>query len=143
MKRGTTTPEGRSLRTLKVGEAMRHALADILARGELREPALERHIVSISEVRVSPDLRHATAYVMPVGGGPAVEAEVLAALNAHARRLKGEIARRVNTKYAADLHFRVDESFAEAARIDALLRSPKVARDLEPAPRRRLDDEAD
>lgn len=143
MKRGTKTPEGRSLRTLKVGEAMRHALADILARGDLREPALERHIVSISEVRVSPDLRHATAYVMPVGGGPAVEAEVLAALNAHARRLKGEIARRVNTKYAADLHFRVDESFAEAARIDALLRSPKVARDLEPAPRRRLDDEAD
>lgn len=141
MKRGTMTPEGRSLRTLKVGEAMRHALADILARGDLREPALERHIVSISEVRVSPDLRHATAYVMPVGGGPAVEAEVLAALNAHVRRLKGELARRVNTKYAADLHFRVDESFAEAARIDALLRSPKVARDLEPAPRRTLVDE--
>lgn len=142
MKRGTT-PDGRSLRTLKVGEAMRHALADILARGDLREPVLDRHIVSISEVRVSPDLRHATAYVMPVGGGPAVEAEVLAALNAHARQLKGELARRVNTRYAAELHFRVDESFAEAARIDALLRSPKVARDLASSPRRTLADEDD
>lgn len=137
MKRAIT-PEGRSLRTLKVGEAMRHALADILARGDLREPVLERHIVSISEVRVSPDLRHATAYVMPVGGDPAVEAEVLAALNAHARQLRGELARRVNTRYAADLHFRVDDSFRQAARIEALLRSPKVARDLagrpQPAP---------
>ncbi len=142
MKRGTM-PDGRSLRTLKVGEAMRHALADILARGDLREPVLDRHIVSISEVRVSPDLRHATAYVMPVGGGPAVEAEVLAALNAHARQLKGELARRVNTRYAAELHFRVDESFAEAARIDALLRSPKVARDLASSPRRTLADEDD
>lgn len=140
MKRATT-PEGRSLRTLKVGEAMRHALADILARGDLRDPVLERHIVSISEVRVSPDLRHATAFVMPVGGDAGVQAAVLAALSAHARQLKGELARRVNTKYAADLHFRVDESFAEAARIDALLRSPKVARDLKPAPRRTPGDE--
>ncbi len=144
MKRATT-PDGRSLRTLKVGEAMRHALADILARGDLRDPVLDGQILSISEVRVSPDLRFATAYVMPVGGDSAVEAEVLAALNAHARQLKGELARRVNTKYAADLRFRMDESFAEAARIDALLRSPAVARDLEGGrrPSTGTDDEDD
>jgi ribosome-binding factor A len=110
---------------------MRHVLADVLARGTLRDPLLDRHIISISEVRVSPDLRHATAFIMPVGVSEAEQESVLRALNSHSRQLKGELARRVNTKYAAEIHFRVDESFAEAARIDALLRSPKVARDLE------------
>lgn len=134
--------EGRSVRTLKVGEAMRHVLADVLARGTLRDDVLDRHIVSISEVRVSPDLRHATAYIMPVGVTPAEQEAVLKALNNHSKQLKGEMARRVNTKYAAEIHFRVDESYAEAARIDALLRSPQVARDLEDkAPPRILDDE--
>lgn len=144
MKRGTA-PQGRSVRTLKVGEAMRHVLADVLARGDIRDEVLERHIVSISEVRVSPDLRHATAFIMPVGGTEDDQAAVLKALNSHAKRLKGEVARRVNTKYAAEIHFRVDESFAEAARIDALLRTPRVARDLEDrAPPRLLpDDEVD
>lgn len=122
--------EGPSVRTLKVGEAMRHVLADILARHDIRDEVLDRHIISVSEVRVSPDLRHATAYIMPVGGTAEDETAVLNALSSHARRLKGEVARRVNTKYAADLHFRTDESYAEAARIDALLRTPKVARDL-------------
>jgi ribosome-binding factor A len=136
-------PEGRSVRTLKVGEQMRHVLADLLARGELRDDVLDRHIVSVSEVRVSPDLRHATAYIMPVGATAADQEAVIRALNAHARRLKGELARRVNTKYAADLHFRVDESYAEAARIDALLRSPRVARDLEDRAPPRIDPEAD
>ena len=132
MKRaGPSSPEGRSVRTLKVGESMRHVLADVLARGTLRDPLLDRHIISISEVRVSPDLRHATAFIMPVGVSEAEQESVLRALNSHRRQLKGELARRVNTKYAAEIHFRVDESFAEAARIDALLRSPKVARDLE------------
>lgn len=130
MKHGSSS-EGRSVRTLKVGEAMRHVLADVLARGDIRDDVLDRHIVSISEVRVSPDLRHATAYIMPVGASPSEQEAVLRALNSHARQLKGELARRVNTKYAAEIHFRVDESYAEAARIDALLRSPKVARDLE------------
>jgi ribosome-binding factor A len=103
---------------------------------------LERHIVSVSEVRVSPDLRHATAYIMPVGATPADQEAVLRALNAQAKRLKGELARRVNTKYAAEIHFRVDESYAEAARIDALLRTPKVARDLEDkAPPRIAEDD--
>lgn len=127
-----------SHRMLKVGEAMRHALAEMLARGEVRDPALDRAIVSVSEVRVSPDLRHATAYVMPVGASADDQAAVLAALNAHARAFRHEMARRVNTKYAAELRFRLDESYDEAARIDSLLRAPRVARDLEPAPVRRI-----
>lgn len=141
MKHRGASPEGRSVRTLKVGEAMRHVLADVLARGDLRDDVLEKHIVSVSEVRVSPDLRHATAFIMPVGATPADQEAVLRALNSHARQLKGELARRVNTKYAADIHFRVDESYAEAARIDALLRSPKVARDLEDRAPPRIADE--
>ena len=142
MKRGSTTTEGRSVRTLKVGEAMRHVLADVLARRTLRDDVLDKHIVSISEVRVSPDLRHATAYIMPIGASPAELEAVLKALNSHSKQLKGELARRVNTKYAAEVHFRVDDSYAEAARIDALLRTPKVARDLEDkAPPSLSDDE--
>lgn len=138
-------PAGRpGHRTLKVGEAMRHALAELLARGVVRDPVLDDAIVSVSEVRVSADLRHATAYVMPVGSDAARQAAVLAALNAHARAFRHEVARRVNTRYAAELRFRLDESFAEAARIEALLRTPRVARDLAPAPPpRRLDPEAD
>jgi ribosome-binding factor A len=141
VKQRSASPDGRSVRTLKVGEAMRHVLADVLARGDIRDDVLERHIVSVSEVRVSPDLRHATAYIMPVGATPADQEAVLRALNAQAKRLKGELARRVNTKYAADIHFRVDESYAEAARIDALLRSPRVARDLDDKAPPRIPDE--
>jgi ribosome-binding factor A len=141
VKQRSTSPDGRSVRTLKVGEAMRHVLADVLARGDIRDDVLDRHIVSVSEVRVSPDLRHATAFIMPVGATPADQEAVLRALNAQAKRLKGELARRVNTKYAADIHFRVDESYAEAARIDALLRTPKVARDLEDKAPPRIADE--
>jgi ribosome-binding factor A len=133
-----------SHRALKVGEAMRHALADILARGEVRDPALERAIVSVSEVRVSPDLRHATAFVVPVGGAGPQAAAVLAALNAHAKIFRHELAQRVNTRYAAELRFRLDETFDEAARIDALLRAPRVARDLAaPAVRRSLPGDED
>lgn len=126
---------------LKVGESMRHVLADVLARGDLGDEILSRHIVSVSEVRVSPDLRHATAFIMPVGATPQDQDAVLKALNARAKQLKTELARRVNTKYAAEIHFRVDDSYAEAARIDALLRTPEVARDLEDrAPPRIADD---
>ncbi len=119
-----------SVRTLKVGEAMRHVLADLLTRGDVPDDVLDRHIISVSEVRVSPDLRHATAYIMPVGAAPEDQTAVLKALNAHAKRLKGEVSKRISTKYAAEIHFRTDESYAEAARIDALLRTPRVARDL-------------
>ncbi|MFA7441300.1 MAG: 30S ribosome-binding factor RbfA [Sphingomonadaceae bacterium] len=129
-------PESRapSVRTLRVGESMRHVLADLLARGDIQDDTLNSRIVSVSEVRVSPDLRHATVFIMPVGGTAEDEKAVLQALNAHARQFRHEVARRVNTKYAAELHFRIDESFAEAARIDALMRNPQVARDIAPGP---------
>ncbi|MDO9489940.1 MAG: 30S ribosome-binding factor RbfA [Sphingomonadaceae bacterium] len=122
--------QGKSVRTLRVGEQMRHALAEVLGRGEVRDEVLERTIVSVTEVRVSPDLRHATVFIQPLGRqGPDAEA-VIVALKRNGRYLKGEVAKRVNTKFAAELHFKLDETFDEASRIDALLRSPKVARDL-------------
>lgn len=120
--------EQRSVRVLRVGEQVRHALSDVLMRGDVHDPVLAAHSVSVTEVRMSPDLRHAAVFVKPLLG--ADEAEVLAALKRHVRFLKGEVARRVNTKYAADLKFLADESFDEGGRIDALLRDPKVARDL-------------
>jgi ribosome-binding factor A len=124
--------KGPSQRALRVGEVVRHALAEILARGEVRDVVLESHAITIPEVRMSPDMRLATVYVMPLGGkdpGP-----VLEALERHKRFIKGEIARRINLRYAPDIRFRRDETFEEAARIDALLHSEKVRRDLE-APR--------
>jgi ribosome-binding factor A len=120
---------GRSVRLLRVAEQVRHALSDVLARGDIRDDVLSATIVSVSEVRVSPDLRHATAFVKPLGGGD--DEAVLKALRQNTRYLRGEVARRVNTKYAADLHFQIDDSYDEASRIDALLRSPQVARDLD------------
>ena len=120
--------EGRSVRLLRVGEQVRHALSDILLRGDVHDETIASHLVTVTEVRMSPDLRHATVFVKPLLG--ADEAEVLAALKKHVRYLKGEVARRVNTKYAADLKFLADRSFDEGSHIDALLRSPKVAKDL-------------
>ena len=129
MAHPTETPEGRSVRLLRVGEQVRHALSDILMRGDVHDETLASHMVSVSEVRMSPDLRHATAFVMPLLGSDA-EA-VLKALRTHTAYLQSEVAKRVNLKYAAKLKFRSDESFDEGARIDALLRSPIVARDLD------------
>ena len=126
--RRNETPEGKSVRLLRVGEQVRHALSDILMRGDVHDDVLASHSVSVTEVRMSPDLRHATVFVKPLLG--ADEAEVLAALKRNVRYLRGEVSRRVNTKYAADLKFLADESFDEGSHIDALLRSPKVARDL-------------
>jgi ribosome-binding factor A len=126
--RHTESPEGRSVRLLRVGEQVRHALSEILVRGDVHDETLASHSVSITEVRMSPDLRHATVFVKPLLG--ADEAEVLKALRKHVRYLRGEVSRRVNTKYAADLKFLPDESFDEGSRIDSLLRAPKVARDL-------------
>lgn len=130
MARHNETPEGRSVRLLRVAEQVRHALSEVLMRGEVHDDVLASHSVSITEVRMSPDLRHATVFVKPLLG--ADEAEVLAALKRNVRYLRGEVSRRVNTKYAADLKFLPDESFEEASHIDALLRSPTVARDLDP-----------
>ena len=122
------TPEGRSVRLLRVGEQVRHVLSEILQRGDVHDDVLASHPVSVTEVRMSPDLRHATVFVKPLLG--ADEKEVLGALKRNVRYLKGEVARRVNTKYAADLKFLADESFEEGGRIDRLLRSPTIARDL-------------
>ena len=128
MARHNETAEGRSVRLLRVGEQVRHALSEVLTRGDVHDETLASHSVSVTEVRMSPDLRHATVFVKPLLG--ADEAGVLTALKRNVRYLKGEVARRVNTKYAADLKFLSDESFDEGSRIDQLLRDPKVARDL-------------
>jgi ribosome-binding factor A len=120
---------GPSQRQLRVGEAVRHALAEVLAQGEVHDPVLEGHMVTVPEVRMSPDLRLATIYVMPLGGRD-VQA-VVAALERNKRFLRGVIARKVNLKFAPDIRFRLDERFDEAERIEKLLRSPAVKRDLD------------
>jgi ribosome-binding factor A len=118
---------GPSQRQQRVAELVRHALAEILARGDLRDEVLTKHVVTIPEVRMSPDLKLATAYVMPLGGKD--EREVVEALERNRKVLRHEVARRVNLKFAPDLRFRRDETFDEAARIDALLRSERVRQD--------------
>ncbi|HEX8401622.1 MAG TPA: 30S ribosome-binding factor RbfA [Allosphingosinicella sp.] len=126
--RQTESPEGRSVRLLRVGEQVRHALSAILMRGDVHDEVLASHSVSITEVRMSPDLRHATVFVKPLLG--ADEAQVLKALRTNTAYLQRAVATRVNTKYAAKLKFLADESFDEGSHIDKLLRSPTVARDL-------------
>ena len=118
-----------SQRQLKVGETIRHALADILSRGEIVDEVLSRHSITVPEVRMSPDLKLATAYVLTLGGGEADEA--VAHLEKHKRYLRGLLAKRISMKFMPELRFRVDTSFESSARIDALLASPKVARDLD------------
>ena len=120
-------PSGPSQRQLRIGEVIRHALADMLARGDIHDEVLAKHVITVPEVRLSTDLKLATCFVMPLGGGDVKP--VLKALNDHKRYIRGEIAHRVNLKYAPDIRFRQDESFAEAARIDALLDSDKVRQD--------------
>ncbi len=125
------TPETRSVRLLRVGESVRHALSDILARGDVHDDVLSRHVISVTEVRMSPDLRHATVFVKPLLGKD--EDAVIKALRTNTAYLQSEVARRVNNKYAARLKFLPDESFDEGSHIDALLRAPKVAQDLDQA----------
>src|SRR5262245_27792609 len=120
---------GPSQRALRAGELIRHALAEIFSRGDVHDPVIETHLITVPEVRMSPDLRQATVYVMPLGGRD--EKAVLEALNRNKKYLRGEIAHRVSMKFAPDIHFRIDERFAEADRIDKLLRSPEVKRDLD------------
>src|SRR3954453_17401225 len=109
MARHNESPEGRSVRLLRVGEQVRHALSDILMRGDVHDETLASHMVSVTEVRMSPDLRHATAFVIPLLGADA-EA-VLKALPTNTAFLQSEVARRVNLKYAARIKFLLDESF--------------------------------
>ena len=118
-----------SQRQLRVGEIIRHALAEMLIRGEVHDPVLEGHMITVPEVRISADLRLATVYVIPLGGRDTEP--VLAALERNKKFLRGEIAHRVNLKFAPEIRFRLDERFDEAERIEKLLRTPQVQRDLE------------
>jgi ribosome-binding factor A len=119
-----------SQRQLRVGEQIRHALSRVLARGELRDPALNDVSITVSEVRCSPDLKLAKVFVLPLGGRNTEE--VLAALRRAGAFLRGQVAREVRLKYTPGLRFLADESFEEASRIDKVLRRPEVARDLRP-----------
>jgi len=116
-----------SQRQLKVGELIRHALAEIFARGEIADDVLNRHSLTVPEVRMSPDLKLATAFVLTLGGSEAQEA--VDHLNQHKRFLRGLLAKRVSLKFMPELRFKVDTSFASSARIDELLARPEVARD--------------
>jgi len=118
-----------SQRQLRVGELIRHKLAELLARGDIHDDVLAAHVITVPEVRLSPDLKLATVYVIALGD--ADTKEVIEALTRHKRFIRGEVAHAVNLKFAPELRFRRDETFEEASRIDALLSSPKVRQDVE------------
>jgi ribosome-binding factor A len=118
-----------SQRQLKVGETIRHALADIFFRGDIVDEVLSRYSLTVPEVRMTPDLKLATAFIFPLGGEGADE--VVEQLNKHKRFLRGEVAKRVSLKFMPEIRFKVDTSFESSRRIDELLASPKVARDLD------------
>ena len=122
-----------SQRQLRVGELVRKSLSECLTRGELIDPLLEQHVISIAEVRMSPDLTLATAFVMPLGA-PGKEKDIVDALNSHKKYLRGRLGRDISMKHVPDLRFRYDETFDEASRIDALLNSPEVQQDLKSKP---------
>ncbi len=131
MARNASTPEQQSVRVLKVGERVRHILSELLARGEAHDETLRATHVSVTEVRMSPDLRNAKAYVKPLLGKD--EAEVLKALRTNTAFFQKEVAKRLGLKFAPRLSFQPDESFDEAERIESLLNDPKVVRDLDDA----------
>ncbi|KRE06329.1 ribosome-binding factor A [Bosea sp. Root381] len=137
----TSRPSGPSQRQLRIGEVIRHALAEMLSRGDIHDDVLAKHVVTVPEVRLSSDLKLATCFIMPLGGGDAKP--VLKALNDHKRYIRGEIAHRVNLKFAPDIRFLQDESFAEAERVDAILHSEKVRQDLLKQPLRIQPDDQD
>lgn len=118
-----------SVRVLRVGEQVRHVLSDILMRGDVHDDVLAKHMVSVTEVRMTPDLRTATVFVKPLLGQD--EAGVLKALRTNTAYLQREVAHRIKLKYAAKLRFIADGSFEEGSHIDALLRDPRIARDLD------------
>ena len=123
-------PQGPSQRQLRAGELIRHALVEVLREEELQDEAMHGVSVTVTEVRLSPDLRHASVFVEPLGGGHA--REVVAALNRHAKFLRGRLGRTIDMKFTPDLKFLHDESFDEAARMARLFDDPKVRKDLEP-----------
>ena len=122
-------PAGPSQRMLRVGELVRHALAAMFARGEIEDDALRGSVITVPEVRMTPDLKIANAYIMPLGGLHAEE--IVEALNRHRKFVRGRVAPQINMKFAPEVRFYVDDTFEEAGRIDALLRSDKVQRDLD------------
>ncbi|MXO95012.1 30S ribosome-binding factor RbfA [Erythrobacter aquimaris] len=127
-KHQQSTSEQQSVRVLKVGERVRHILSELLARGEAHDDVLRAHNIAVTEVRMTPDLRNAKAYVKPLLGKD--EAEVLKALRTNTAFFQKEVAQRLGLKFAPKLNFQPDESFDEADRIEQLLSDPKVARDL-------------
>jgi ribosome-binding factor A len=129
MVKAAATPETRSVRLLKVGEQVRHVLSELLTRQQVHDEVLSAHAVSVTEVRMSPDLRHATVFVKPLLG--ADEELVLKALRTHTAFFQKTVAGTLRLKYAAKIKFLPDESFDVASKIDALLADPKVRRDLE------------
>ncbi|EKS30063.1 30S ribosome-binding factor RbfA [Afipia felis] len=126
--KSSSSAPGGSQRQLRVGELIRHAISDILSQGGVHDDTLSGHIITVPEVRMSPDLKLATVYVMPLGGHDTKA--VIAALANNKKFLRGEVAHRVNLKFAPDLRFRADERFDEAERIEKLLRTPAVQKDL-------------
>jgi ribosome-binding factor A len=128
-KKSSSTGKGPSQRMLRIGEMVRHKLSELLIRGEIHDDVLASHVISISEVRISNDLKLATAYVLPLGGKDT--AAVLAALEKHKKFIRAEVAQTLDLRYAPDIRFREDETFDEVSRIDRLLYSEKVRRDVE------------
>ena len=138
--RNASGPAGPSQRQLRAGELIRHALVDILREEEIHDEALAGVSITVTEVRLSPDLKHATCFVEPLGAGVEAapttghESEIIKALNDHAKFLRGQLGRRIDMKFTPDLKFLHDESFDEAARIGRLFDDPRVAQDLTPQP---------
>jgi ribosome-binding factor A len=128
--KGVRSASGPSQRGLRVGELIRHALAEILQRGDIHDPAFDGVVVTVPEVRMTPDLKTATVFVVPLGGKGGDT--IVEAFERNAKFLRGEIAHRVNLRFAPTLRFRLDRSFDEGERVDALLRRPEVRRDLDP-----------
>ena len=128
-KHRDSAPGGGSQRQLRVGELVRHAIAEMLTRGDVHDPVIEGHLITVPEVRMTPDLRLATIYIMPLAGRDTDK--VVAAFERNKKFIRGEIAHAVNLKFAPDIRFHIDNRFEEAERIDKLLRSPEVKRDLD------------
>ncbi|RUT30215.1 30S ribosome-binding factor RbfA [Arsenicitalea aurantiaca] len=128
MKKDRKPSAGPSQRMLRVGELVRHALSALFTRGDIEDEALGSAVITVPEVRMTPDLKLASAYVMPLGGERAEE--IVAALNRHRKFIRGRIAPELDLKFAPDVRFFVDETFEEYGRIDALLRSDRVQQDL-------------
>lgn len=142
--RNASGPAGPSQRQLRAGELIRHALVEVLREEDIHDPALQGVSITVTEVRLSPDLKHATCFVEPLGAGiesaPVAghEDEIIKALNTHAKFLRGVLGKHIDMKFTPDLRFRHDESFDAASRIDRLFDDPRVRADLE---RREADED--